>query len=287
MKRRRRKDYTVQIFVDGRPRYYDLHIPPGYKGESRPVVIVLHGAMGNAWSARRATGMSRRADMDNFFAVYPYGTGPANRHLLTWNAGNCCGTAKLEKVDDVAFINALIDDLKLQVNIDERRIYVTGISNGGMLAHKLGRQLSDRLAAIAPVQSCIFETDITSKCCPVSVLMFHGTADRVIPFGGGKGSWYGYKLDCPPLEDTVQFWISNNECKKVPDRLETDSVIKETYRDGKDGTEVCLYTLQGGDHAWPGGRSINPLIAKPFMKVSATDLMCEFFWDHPKQAVQP
>src|SRR5437016_6447484 len=98
----------------------------------------------------RFCGLNEKADRAGFLAVYPSGTGRLER-ALTWNGGNCCGYAMLNKVDDVAFTRGLLDDLAKAVLIDRKRVYATGMSNGAMMVYRLASELSDRIAAIAPV----------------------------------------------------------------------------------------------------------------------------------------
>jgi len=139
----------------GLTRTYLVH---DYGGTSpAPVVIVLHGGGGNAGNAVRMTGWDRVAARERLIAVYPNGT--ANRPrvpLLTWNAGHCCAAAMNNKVDDVGFIGAMIDALVASGRADASRVYVTGMSNGAMLAHRLGRELPSLIAAIAPVVGAVF-----------------------------------------------------------------------------------------------------------------------------------
>lgn len=97
----------------------------------------------------------------------------------SWNADGCCGLARRWQVDDVAFIRSLIGKLKEELNVDGDRIYVTGISNGGMMAYKLGCELSDQIAAIAPIDGCLYSTQ-KPLASPVSVIAFHGKQDFLV-----------------------------------------------------------------------------------------------------------
>lgn len=171
--------------------------------------------------------------------------------------------------------------MKIDFNVDADRIYVTGISNGGMLAYRVGRELGDIVAAVAPVAGCMFnfKAEIQS---PVSVIVFHGTKDPIIPYDGGTGSVFGYKVHSQSVAAAIDYWVRNDHCSSVPSKQHSGNVTRETYSEGRDGTEVCLYTLKGGPHAWPGGRAAWPIWNKPSRELSATDAMCEFFWKHPK-----
>ncbi len=172
---------------DGRERVYLIAAPTTAAERGRvPVVIVLHGGGGHAESAMRMTGFSDKAAAEGFIAVYPNGTSKrfADR-LLTWNAGHCCGYAMERGIDDVGFISALIDELVAQGGADPARIYVTGLSNGAMMAHRLGRELPEKIAAIAPVVGGLFG-DEERPAAPVAALMINGALDTSIPLEGGK-----------------------------------------------------------------------------------------------------
>ena len=140
------------IKYDGRTRTYLLHIPPQYDdSKSLPLIIVLHGGGGNSENMMKKTGFNNLSDENGFIVVYPDGIGRFKNRLLTWNAGHCCGYALDNNVDDVGFIRTLIEKLQENFNIDLKRIYLTGHSNGGMMTYRLGAELSDILAAVAPV----------------------------------------------------------------------------------------------------------------------------------------
>src|SRR5262249_11253544 len=152
----------------------------GFDGKS-PVAVVLnlHGGMGRAESQRRQSGMNRVSDQHGFLVVYPDGTGIGP--LLTYNAGACCGYAEKTRVNDVGFINALIDDLERQYQVDPRRIYATGFSNGAMMSYRLGCELSERIAAIAPVSGDLGVDGPVPKR-PVPIIHFHGLKDENSPY---------------------------------------------------------------------------------------------------------
>ena len=139
----------------GRQRTFLVH--DFGRGGAAPMVVVLHGGGGNAENAVTMTGFDRVAAREGLIAVYPNGTAARRQgRLLTWNAGHCCASAMDAKVDDVGFIAAVIDILVSSGRADAARIYVTGMSNGGMLSHRLGRELSATIAAIAPVVGAVF-----------------------------------------------------------------------------------------------------------------------------------
>jgi polyhydroxybutyrate depolymerase len=140
-------DETLQH--DGRERRYLIH---DYSGDKpAPVVFVLHGGGGHPENAENMSQFDVIAAREKLIVVYPGGTGgmPGGR-LLTWNAGHCCAYARENNVDDVGFIRTIIDGLVASGRADPKRIYVTGMSNGAMMSHRLARELPDRIAAIAP-----------------------------------------------------------------------------------------------------------------------------------------
>jgi len=116
----------------------------------------------------------------------------------------------------------------------------------------------------------------------VSVIEFHGTADSVIPYAGGTGSLMGYKVkNVLPVEQTINYWVTRDHCRKKPDKTLSDGVLKETFSGGSGGSAVCLVSIEGGGHVWPGGRCAGLLGDKPSRKVNATNEMLDFFQNHP------
>ena len=130
-------DHTRTLQGDGWQRSYLVHVPPQYDPKKpTPVVLVFHGGGSNAEQMVRFCGLNEKADQEGFIAVYPQGTGRFKR-LLTWNGGNCCGYAQSNKVDDLAFTRALLDDLAKVANVDAKRIYATGMSNGAIMCYPM------------------------------------------------------------------------------------------------------------------------------------------------------
>jgi len=262
--------------VNGTSRTYLLHIPSGYAASHPvPLVLVLHGATQPASNIEKMSAMDAYADKDNFIAAYPEGTGRAP----TWNAGACCGYAQTMQIDDVAFIRTLIGHLGHAYSIDPKRIYVTGISNGAMMSYRLGCELADQIAAIAPVEGAQDLPCHPSQ--PVSVIVFHGTADRLVPFNGGSTPFQiGPHRTDTSVMDTLQFWVQRNGCLPVPNTSETSGVHIFTYSGCTSGTAVALYAIQGGRHDWPGAPGTDRLGISG--GVDATGVMCQFFAAHPK-----
>lgn len=272
----------------GRRRTYLLHLPKGDDGKTaRPLVVVFHGGGGNAPNAVRMSGMDLKADRERFIVVYPNGTGPVEGAFLTWNAWNCCGPALDDRVDDVGFVRALVEKLRREHAIDAKRIYATGLSNGGMMTHRVGCELSDVFAAIAPVAGAL-NTDACRPGHPVAVILFHGTADRHVRYEGG-----------PPLETVdrrhprvdkpvsyaVESWVKHDGCAAAPVHTRDGPIRHDVYADGTEGTAVELYSVDGGGHAWPGGQKgrQHGNVDAPTTEISATDLMWDFFVRHGRR----
>jgi polyhydroxybutyrate depolymerase len=266
----------------GRTRSYFVHTPPGYDGsEKLPLVMMLHGGGGNAENAEKVSGLSDKADAVNFLVVYPDGTGGVGDHFHTWNSGNCCAYAMKNNVDDVAFLRALLEKLEYEYAVDPKRIYVTGISNGGMMAYRVACAMADKVAAIAPVAGALNVACDPSS--PVSVIAFHGTEDENVAYNGGVGK---RQIDGPredkPVSYAIDFWVKRDGCNAAPKKLEVGTLRFEGYSGCKDGTAVVLETVVGQGHAWPGSDRVWKLLDKPDPTVKATDLMWTFFQAHPK-----
>ncbi len=269
-----RDNKSGSVEIGGRTRAYFLHVPPAYDGKKPvPLVLVLHGGGQSAESAERMSGMSAKADNENFIVAYPSGTGRLSR-MPTWNSGNCCGYAMQNHVDDVAFLRALINKLEENYSVDPRRIFVTGISNGGMMSYRVGCELADKIAAIAPVEGA--HNIACRPSGPVSVIVFHGTADRLVPFNGGSTPFQiGSKRSDNSVASAVAFWVKQDGCSRTPKHEENEEVHTDIYSGCKNGAGVALYAIQGGRHSWPGSRVSGN-------SVSAPDLMWSFFLQHPK-----
>ncbi len=281
---------TISIDFGGRSRSYIVHVPPqAAGGEPLPVILNFHGGGSNASQEERYTGMDTAADRDGFIAVYPNGTG-FFRRLLTWNAGECCAYAMRNSIDDVGFTRALIDDLSHRARIDSRRIYATGISNGGMMAYRLGAELSDRIAAIAPVEAVlVVSTNGPSR--PVPLMAFNSVDDRYVPYGGGFGrnGSRAHASPFPAVDSVIARWRGFDKCPdparigltlkgaaESPDASNT--ATRYAWGPCAQGTEVVLWKLAGSGHVWPGAAA-NPgwLLGPGTDVIDANQQMWEFF----------
>ena len=274
------------LIHDGIERSYVVRTPSGLAPHDGrvPLVLVLHGGGGNAGNAERMTGFTAKGGKEGFIVVYPEGTGRFRKKHLTWNAGHCCGIAMKRRVDDVGFIGALLDKLLADYPVDPKRIYATGMSNGGMMTHRLGIELSDRLAAIAPVVATLFG-DERMPPHPVSALMINGLRDKSVPPEGGPpggrfpSAWDGTPTQ--PAPEQAVFWAQADGCSNDPDRTDEGRYILTLYRCPA-GRAVALYLIKDNGHAWPGGQQGSRLGDEPGTALNATDLIWMFFKAHSK-----
>ena len=269
----------------GRERSYVVRVPSGTaRGSgSAPLVIVLHGGGGNARNAEAMTGFTAKAEAEGFIVVYPEGTsrrGP----LLTWNAGHCCGYAMEQRVDDVGFLSALIDELSANHRIDRKRVFVTGMSNGAMMAHRVGIELSDKVAAIAPVVGAVFGDEPRPRS-RVSALMINGMLDESVPYRGGPSGGRGRQAwdgtPTRPALDQARFWAEANGCSTAL-RTEDRGAYVVGRHECSSPTGVEIYSVKDNGHAWPGGKRGSRLGDPPSTSLDATDVMWAFFRAHPK-----
>ncbi|MCC6318742.1 MAG: polyhydroxybutyrate depolymerase [Gemmatimonadaceae bacterium] len=272
--------------VRGTERSYVVRAPRSATSDATPraMVIVLHGGGGNAANAEAMSGFTRLVDREGIIVVYPNGSGRPGGRLLTWNAAHCCGFAMENRVDDVGFIDTMIDAIGREFNVDPRRIYVTGMSNGGMMAHRLGRELRHRPAAIAPVVGAVFG-DEAMPSSPVSAVIFNGLKDTSVPAAGGLGDGIGRRAwdGVPPRPNAEQgaYWARAAACGATPATRDANGVIHWTWPCGN-GVAVELYQVKEGGHAWPGGRAGRRRGDDPGSTLDATDVMWAFFKAHPR-----
>lgn len=276
-------DVTRLLSSGGRERTYVLHVPAGLDGGARPLVVVFHGGGGNAQNAMAMTGFNTVADREGFVVAYANGTGRAKDVLLTFNAGNCCGYALEQKVDDVAYTRAMVAAIEGELPIDRKRVYVTGMSNGGMMAYRLACEMADVFAAAAPVAGALNVPCAPAQ--PISLVAYHGTADRNVQYDGGPP---GASIDLAhprtdaPVAQSLGAFVSANGCPEEAQTTTRGHIRTEVRAPCRSGTAVTLYTVVGGGHAWPGGPRLRGLADTPTTELSATETMWAFFKTHPR-----
>jgi polyhydroxybutyrate depolymerase len=292
-------------------RAYSLRLPPGYDGATPiPVVLALHGGGGRKETARSVTCPGGKiddeacitgvADRAGFAVVFPDGHPSAIENVRTWNAGGgrdgfqcVSGRACADGIDDVAFFDALHEELVRAFHVDLSRVYVTGLSNGAAMTHRLACERADRFAAIAPlgggnqlaaVQGC-------EPSRPVAVLQLHGTADPCWTLEASSDACLQSDgLVKVGIRDSVHGWVERNGCSLEPavealDDLVDDgtTTVREIHGDCAGGADVVLLLSEGGGHTWPGGHQyfgasrIGPVVED----FSGSEEILRFFAAHP------
>lgn len=251
--------YRSSILHDGRSREFVYHIPPGYDSATQyPLVFALHGGGGDAQKMIDLTlgGFNDLADAEGFIVVYP------EAYERNWNDGRNVPDIPSHSldIDDVGFITRLAEHIADYVNIDESRVYSTGISNGGLMSLRLAIEASDRFAAVASVAANMPENlTFVSPQGPVPVAFLLGVEDPILPFDGGV--ILGDNGTVVSATASVSYWVDSNQCAATPqdvwlpdaDPADETLVRKLTYTGGLEGSEVILYEVHGGGHTWPNG----------------------------------
>ncbi len=243
-------DVIVEIDVDGLSREYNVHVGDTVDSHApAPLLLNFHGLNNTPALQESFSGMKGVADDNGFVVVYPRGLNNS------FNAGSCCGSSASSDVDDEGFARAIVADVSERVCIDQSRVYATGFSNGGYMAHYLGCRASDIFAAVAPVAAGMG----TSNCDPdrpVPVIAFHGTGDFVVSYTAGAAAIAG--------------WRQRNGCSDTPERETFGSSYCDRWRDCDDGAEVQLCSIAGWNHLWPNG----------FTSIPASPRIWEFLREH-------
>lgn len=240
---------NASITHDGMQRDYILYLPASYDGTTAvPLLFNFHGYTSNAQQQMFYGDFRPIADTANFIIAHPQGTldGSGTTHFNVGFGGST--------VDDVGFTSALLDTLIADYNINEDRVYSTGMSNGGYMSFHLACNLSSRIAAIGSVTGAMVPTTMAN--CNAShmtpVLQIHGTADATVPYNGG--AW------TEAIPDVLDHWATYNSLnptpliEPVPDNSSTDGSTAErfSYFDGNGCVKVLHYKITNGGHTWPG-----------------------------------
>ena len=263
----------------GELRNYWLVRPEGLeKTKPAPLLMVLHGSAGSGEDMMTVTqrGFERLADKEKFVVVYP------DALERRWNDQG--GT-----VDDVGFLLAIVDKLVADGLVDKTRVFVTGISNGGMMAQRLACEQAERIAGIATVAGGLSEP-LQATCKPtrpLPVLVIHGTEDPIVPWAGGAVAGFEDFGKVLSARETATFWAANNRCgaggviMPEPDRDPRDGtrVKMEAFASCPAGAAVRLAAVEGGGHTWPGGYQYLPerFIGRTSQDVDANSLIWNFF----------
>jgi polyhydroxybutyrate depolymerase len=284
---------NATVVLSGQDRTFRMFVP-SHLERSVPVVFVFHGteeAGHGAASIINLTHFDRIAEDNHFIAIFP------EAFDGNWNDGRENETAQsyLQDIDDIAFVDRILETVEADYPIDPHRIYATGFSNGAIFCHYLAANRSAIFSAIAPVSGQL-AFPFSKKFRPkeaVSVLEIHGTSDPVVPYGGGKVNDDGGEVIA--VEETVEYWSRADSCKSryvqlpMPDSNQNDDCYAEKFlwTDGKHDAEVILCRVVGGGHTWPGS-------ARPFymfflgnicLDFNASQMIWQFFKTHPKELI--
>lgn len=270
--------------VDGRERTYLLHLPPAATGGApRPLVLLLHGRLGNGAGMAKLTGFDALADREGIVVAYPDGVD------RSWADGRDGTPADRKNVDDVTFLTALVAEIAAHARIDPARVYVAGMSNGGFMSERLACAAPRTFAAVGVVAATLGES-LAARCKPaaaVPIAYVLGTRDPLVPYAGGvlphdRGSVLGG-------EATVERWRDWNGCTAPPTPLDLPSrtadgtrVVERRWSGCRDGSAVLFYRVDGGGHAWPGGLPYlgEGLIGRTSQNLDASAALWAFFAEH-------
>lgn len=252
-----------------------------------PLVIFLHGAAGSARQAMRQTGLAALAERAGFIAAFPEGLaapqGQENAGFQTWNAWNCCGYARDQKIDDVGYLAALIARLKADYPVDARRIHLAGFSNGAMLAARFALERPGVVASIAAVAGNL-PCDLPPPREPLPVLLINGSHDRMARFGPAPGqARIGRLCEDFPANAQAEFWVRGQGLSPKPRKVVDGQRVRARTAfygpEKKSGRASVEYVIiKGGGHAWPGGEAVRYRYCDlPTPAPDATALVWEFF----------
>ncbi|MBN2549821.1 MAG: hypothetical protein JXB15_11725 [Anaerolineales bacterium] len=264
------------LISSGEKRAYLLYVPESYNpAVPTPLVISIHGFA--EWPAHQMqiSRWNRLADRDGFIVVYPSGT----RFPLRWRThGALDGQAN--SMLDVTFISDLIDSLSADYNIDPTRIFANGLSNGGGMSFVLSCKLSERIAAFGGVSGAyLLPWEDCNPARPVPAILFHGTADPIVPYQGGPSGMFD--IPFPSIPEWVGVLAQRNGCVEAYQQQPASGDVSGIQYTGCDA-DVIFYTIVGGGHSWPGGEPLpQSIVGYTTMDIDATQMMWEFFQQHP------
>ncbi|HTW83710.1 MAG TPA: PHB depolymerase family esterase [Candidatus Sulfotelmatobacter sp.] len=275
-------DRAGSVVVGGVTRTYVYHVPPTL-GKRVPLILVFHGHYMTGEQQSKMTHLDPLADRRGFIVVYPNGI------RRGWNDGR-----RNKGVDDLGFLHALIATFAQRYPIDRKRIYVTGFSNGATFSEIVGCTQADTIAAIAPVSGPL-AADMLSSCHPqrpISVLAIEGTADPLVPYGGGQVHILGFARGAVlSIRQTIDFWKTNAHCTIGPRETalppippgDGTRVTRTAFAGCTDDAAVQLYTITGGGHAWPQGPQYLPkaVVGIASTQLDADGAIVDFFYAHP------
>lgn len=285
-------NHALTLTVDGLQRKYILHVPSvARQGDPLPLLIVLHGSYGTGREMQVGLGFDTYANQRGFYTAYPNAyQEPGRIQTARWNDGRGTLNSSAQNIDDVKFITAMIDDIAARVPLDKKRVYLTGASNGGMMAYRLGCETSGVFAGIAPVIGNIPEP-IYPNCnptAPIDFLSINGGADPFIPLDGGTVC-ENVRFGCEggvvvSRTESVNKFAAADDCSLEPTAETLPTLVddgtwveKLTYTDCQNGIRVVSYIVQNGGHAWPPRRPQVRSAGAQTGNLDATQVIVDFF----------
>lgn len=293
--------YVFHLAFGRRDRGYRLHVPPAAAtGRPLPLVLNLAGATQNGWLEEIQSGMDRSSDSNGYLVAYPDGTRistvltpdpVAKQAQYGWNAGQCCGLPVTKHVNDVGFLLKVISDIASRTPVDLRRVYATGISNGGMMAYALAAEASTHFAAVSSVSGQV-EIPTVHPTRAVPTMEFHSVNDPIALFDGVKNRHPRLRLS---VMEGIQQWVKADGCRPRPHDARTivgtgavsqgETATLITYTHCRSGAEVALWRFTGSGHVWPGATFntgppktwILAGVGRGIVLVNANEAMWQFF----------
>ena len=260
----------------GIERLYLLHVPAGYDAtEPTPVVFNFHGHGSSAAAEMAYADFRPLAERETFLVVAPEGQGSPRRFTLLG--------ATATEADDAGFAVALLDHLAAEVCIDDRRVFATGMSNGGALSSVLACRASDRFAAVGAVAAMIFVPPCAEGGRPAPIVAMMGDADPVVPYAGGRVNCCG-NPNIPAAPDTLAGFARRSNCDEPPEeRRPKPTIAHRVWKGCDEGTAVELFTIEGGGHTWPGASFdlASRGLGVTTQELIATETIWAFFEAHP------
>lgn len=247
------EERTLEIDVAGVTRSAVVFVPDDARLDDQlPLLLAFHGSSWNGRVMQQTTGFSELAEQEKFVVAYPNGSGPSN--ILSWNAQFCCSFALERGIDDLSFVDLLLDELLASYPVDPSRVYATGFSNGGMFTYVLAIERPEQFAAVAVVSGAMYATQPPANI-PIPMLIIHGTNDSVIPYDGGWGALRSLSGKTEPAVsaiDAASLWIANNGCSSSEPMTSRERTARiQTYIGCRDHSDVVFITLLEGGHNWP------------------------------------
>lgn len=277
----------MRLPYDNQVRTFRIYVPTTPAKKPLPLLLALHGGggSGSAMEALTLGQFNRLGDKHGFVVLYPDGIERG------WNDGRSDLKTKAaqDDIDDVGFLRALVTHVSDRYSINKRRVYATGISNGGLMSYRLACDSADVFAAIAPVAANL-AVELANECRPargISVAIFNGTDDPIMPWTGGdiKVLW-SRRGTVLSTQATFERWLKLNDCALPSTHMpinriadDSTSLVKHDARDCSDGSEVQLYEILGGGHTWPGGNQYlaERIVGKVSRELNASETIWKFF----------